>query len=395
MTQSIKRQPTCSSARDLRAGDGFGPLPGAPPADPPPAHSPGLSCAIANPWRRTRIFTSALVRADTFRLFLACIGLILVAPTAHAAESEESPCADRHPMNDAWFTGPMLANTAATAPRGHYLIEPYVYDVTTQGTYSARGIRHSAPHENSYGSLTYVIYGLNDKTGIGLIPTFGYNSISNESSSAVPGPGDLTVQIQRRLTQFLPCGRIPTISVAVQQTLPTGKYDQLGNHPADGYGAGAFATNPALNSQYYFWLPNRRIVRVRFDASDAFSSPVNIQNASVYGTSAGFRGTAHPGSSLFLDASFEYSATRSWVMALDATYRNTANTRVTGNYAQNSSSTATLETNSGWSDAYGLAPAVEYSWRPWIGVLLGVRLIPAGHNTSDTITPAIAVNIVH
>jgi hypothetical protein len=130
---------------------------------------------------------------------------------------------------------------------------------------------------------------------------------------------------------------------------------------------------------------------MRFDAADAFSRPVTIQDASVYGTSAGFRGTAHPGSSLYLDAALEYSATRSWVLALDATYRNTANTRVTGSY----SNAPITQANSGWSDAYALAPAVEYSWKPWIGVLLGVRFIPAGHNTSDTIAPAIAVNIVH
>lgn len=333
--------------------------------------------------------TRNLVRGNTPRLFVACLSLILAAANAHA--SEESPCADHHPMNDAWFTGPMLANTAATAPRGHYLIEPYVYDVTTQGVYSARGVRHSAPHANSYGSQTYLIYGLNDKTGIGIIPTFGYNTIADGPSSSRPGAGDLTVHLQRRLTQFQPCGRVPTVSVAIQQTLPTGQYDQLGNRPTDGFGAGAWTTNPSLYSQYYFWMPNRRIVRMRFDAADAFSRPVTIQDASVYGTSAGFRGTAHPGSSLYLDAALEYSATRSWVLALDATYRNTGNTRVTGSY----SNAPITQANSGWSDAYALAPAVEYSWKPWIGVLLGVRFIPAGHNTSDTIAPAIAVNIVH
>jgi hypothetical protein len=141
----------------------------------------------------------------------------------------------------------------------------------------------------------------------------------------------------------------------------------------------------------YFWLPNRRIVRTRLDLSDAFSHSVTVQDASVYGTSAGFRGTAHPGSSIYLDNSWEYSLTRSWVLATDITYRNNANTRVTGFDAQG----ASVILNSGSSDAWNLAPAVEYSWKPWIGVLLGVRLTPAGRNASDTMTPAIAVNIVH
>jgi hypothetical protein len=130
------------------------------------------------------------------------------------AEGEPNPsCELRHPMTDAWFTGPMLANTAATAARGHYLIEPYLYDIITQGSYGANGARHSSPHENSFGSLTYLIYGLTNRIGIGLIPTAGYSMLSGALSSSGPEPGDLTLQIQRRFAQFQPCGRVPTISL--------------------------------------------------------------------------------------------------------------------------------------------------------------------------------------
>ncbi|MFZ0274553.1 MAG: hypothetical protein WB524_12285 [Acidobacteriaceae bacterium] len=327
------------------------------------------------------------------------LGGVLIVALAHpwlargdAVQIQQPPtCDQRHPMNDAWWTGPMLANTPATAPRGHALIETYVYDVTTQGSYSPSGTRQSAPHANGYGTLTYLIYGLSNKTGFGLIPTAGYNTAASEPSSAGPGIGDLTLLLQRRLTTFQACRWMPIFSVAVEETLPTGEYDRL-SRPTNANGAGAYTTNPEFLSQMYFWLPNRRIVRTRLDLSDAFSHSVPVQDASVYGTSKGFRGTAHPGSSFYLDNSWEYSATRSWVLATDITYRNTANTRVTGSYLQGPSS---VRLNSGWSDAWGLAPAVEYSWKPYLGVLLGVRLFPAGHNTSDSITPAIAINFVH
>jgi hypothetical protein len=330
------------------------------------------------------------------QILLAAWLLAAAAPArANVNAAQISPCADRHPMTDAWFTGPMLANTAATAPRGHILFEPYLYDVSTQGAYGSSGTRHATPRENSYGSLTYLIYGLTDRTGIGFIPTAGYNTIAGQPSSSGPGIGDLSILLQRGLTQFQPCRRVPAVSVAVEQTLPTGRYDRLGNRSANGFGAGAFTTMPAIYSQMYFWLPNRRIVRARLDISDAFSRAVTVQNASVYGTTAGFRGTAHPGSSLYIDNSWEYSLTRSWVLALDATFRNTGNTRVAGSYPSPDPSATTTVTNSGWSDAWSLAPAVEYSWKPWIGVLVGVRTIPAGRNTGESITPAIAVNIVH
>jgi hypothetical protein len=317
---------------------------------------------------------------------------------AAAENSQKVPCEQRHPMNDAWFTGPMLANTAATAPRGHFLVEPYLYDVIAQGAYGPNGERHSVRHQNSYGSLTYLIYGLTDQIGIGFIPTAGYNTATEEPSSSGPGIGDLTLQFQRRLTQLHPCGWVPTISLAVQETVPTGQYDRLRDRPTNGLGAGAYTTIPELLSQMYFWLPNRRIVRLRVNGSEAFSSRVSLHDASVYGTATGFRGSAMPGATLNLDLSAEYSVTRNWVLSLDGIYRNTGNTQITGYYLQNPLAGATLQTsqtNSGRSDAYGLAPAVEYSWRPWIGVLAGVRLIVAGRNADATISPALAINIVH
>ena len=330
---------------------------------------------------------------------LMIAGLVVGAAGARAQPEGSPPsCIARHPMGDAWWTGPMLANTAATAPRGHSLIEPYLYDVITQGSYGPNGVRHSAAHANGYGSLTYIIYGLTDKVGVGLIPTFSYNTVNDAPSSTRPGMGDLTLQVQRRLTQFQPCRWVPTISAAVQETLPTGKYDRLGNRLSDGFGEGAYTTNVEILSQTYFWLPNRRILRMRFNVSEALSSNVNVEDASVYGTATGFRGNAKPGNSFFVDASGEYSATRSWVLALDATYRNNGNTRVTGYYIPGPDSVQSspmVQMNSGTSDAYGLAPAIEYSWRPYLGVLLGVRLIPAGRSTDATITPAVAINIVH
>ena len=243
-----------------------------------------------------------------------------------------------------------------------------------------------------------MLYGLADRWTIGLIPTAGFNKVSDGLSGSGVGLGDVTVQAQYRLTQFHEGRRIPTTSIAVQETFPTGKYDRLGDRPSDGLGSGAYTTTLALYSQTYFWLRNGRILRMRLNASQAFSNNVNVEDVSVYGTRAGFRGYAKPGKSFYLDASWEYSLTRSWVLALDVTYRHSGNTRVTGydilipNGLQNPPS---FQLDSGSSDALGLAPAIEYSWKPNLGVLLGVRVIAAGRNTAATITPAVAINFVH
>jgi hypothetical protein len=321
----------------------------------------------------------------------------MMTAVASAQETPSPPLVPRQSLDDAWWTGPMLAPSAATLPRGHFLVEPYLYDVIVVGRYDGEGARRSTTRSNGFGSLAYVLYGLVDKVTVGMIPTVGYNTINEGSSSSGVGLSDLSLQGQYRLSQFRESSWIPTTSIVVQETFPTGKYDRLGDRPADGLGGGAYTTTLALYSQTYFWLGNGRILRTRMDVSQSFSSSVEIQDVSVYGTGEGFRGQAKPGNSFFADVSFEYSLTRSFVAALDLTYRHTGNTHVAGYdipVPPGARNHPSIGFDSGYSDALGLAPAIEYSWKPNLGVLLGVRVIAAGRNTAATVTPALAINMV-
>jgi hypothetical protein len=309
-----------------------------------------------------------------WRTALRILALIAItAGLAGAQDAAPTPNTGRQSLDDAWWTGPLLAPNASTLPRGHFLIEPYLYDVI-------------GAHSNGFGSLTYINYGLANRFTVGVIPTFGYNKLSDGLSSSGIGLGDVTVQGQFRLRQFHQGSWIPTISATVQETFPTGKYDQLGKRPSDGLGSGAFTTTVALYTQTYF------------NVSQAFSRDVTVDGVSVYGTDADFRGHAEPGRSSLVDASWEYSLTRRWVLALDATYRYTANTRVIGNNISSSSGSQDpngVSLNLGSSETSGFAPAVDYSWKSTIGVIVGTRVIPGGHNTAMTITPVAAINIVH
>jgi hypothetical protein len=62
----------------------------------------------------------------------------------------------------------MLAPSAATLPRRHFLIEPYLYDVT-------------AAHSNDFGSLMYMNYGLADRVTVGMVPTAGLQRAEQRS----------------------------------------------------------------------------------------------------------------------------------------------------------------------------------------------------------------------
>ncbi len=316
------------------------------------------------------------------RILLFC-GVLGIALPLHAAYPQTAPT-PRQSLDDAWWTGPMLANSAATLPRGHVLVEPYLYDV------------HSA-HTDGYGSLTYMLYGLTDRLTVGLVPVLGYNRMDGGPDSSRIGFGDVSVQAQYRLTQFHEGSSAPAISLQLQQTLPTGKYDRLGNRHADGLGGGARTTTLQLNTQTYFWLANGRILRMRFNVAQSFSGTAQIDGASVYGTPDGFRGSARPGRSLLVNGAWEYSLSQRWVLAFDLTYRHSHDTRVRGDIALPGGTQATsrLRIDTGTSTAFGFAPAVEYNWSARVGMLLGVRVITGGHGTATTVTPAVALNYVH
>src|SRR5690348_12820939 len=99
-----------------------------------------------------------------------CCVLIGCAPPALAqTAADASP--PRQSVDDAWWTGPMLANSAATLPRGHFLVEPYLYDA-------------SSSQADGYGSLTYMLYGVSDRFTAGLVPVFGYTRVAGEIGRA-------------------------------------------------------------------------------------------------------------------------------------------------------------------------------------------------------------------
>jgi hypothetical protein len=324
--------------------------------------------------------------------------LVLTAGGAHADNAMPVRDASRQSLDDAWWTGPILAASASTLQKGHFLIEPYVFDVITSHRYDDSGNRQGTARVDGFGSLTYILYGVTDDLTAGVIPTFGFNDVSEGRDSSGIRVGDLTAQAQYRLTRFREGGWLPTTSLVLQQSLPTGKHDQLGSRPNDGIGSGAHSTTLAVYSQHYFWMPNGRILRTRFNVSRTFSDEASVRDVSVYGTGEGFRGHAQPGESSLVNLSGEYSLTRNWVLALDLYYQRDANTRVRGHVTELISGQpqqVEVHANSGSSWRFGLAPAIEYNWTGNVGVIVGARWVADGRNVGATFTPVAAINLVY
>lgn len=334
------------------------------------------------------------LRAPMFRAAVCALGLGASAVAGATSASGVSP---REALDEAWWTGPLLGPNAATLPHGHWLLEPYLYDLMPYGRFDRHGRLTGTGAAHDIGSQTYIEYGLVDRFTLGLIPRLGlYQSDAGQDSSGFT-IGDVTLQGAYGLTQFHPGSLVPATSIVVGETFPTGKYDRLnGGHTDGALGGGAYSTTVSLYSQDYFWMPNGRILRARLDLSYQVSQWASVQGASVYGTEVGFNGRARPGASFFGDLAFEYSMTQSWVLAADAWWQHDGNTRVEGGYPQAATSLlpAYLVQDSGADDLLYLAPAVEYNWSARMGVIAGTRVTVAGHNVTATVAPVVAVNMV-
>lgn len=297
--------------------------------------------------------------------------LIYGAGIASHAVAAEFPVSTQQSLDDAWWTGSVVSNSPAPLPKGHGYVESYFYDAKSSGV-------------DAWGSQTYMLYGLSDRVTVGVRPLFGYTHIDAGGGSTHVGTGDLSLHAQYALTTYSREKNRPAIAIAIEESLPTGKYDRL-DRASNGFGSGARTTTLGIYAQHYFWMPNGRILRGRVNISGSHSDRVHVRDLSVYGTSVGFDGHAHPGNSVSFDNAWEYSITRNWVLATDFYYDHDAATTL-----RDASGT---RTRSHASDTFAVVPAVEYNWSPRVGAIFGTRYIPAwGHNTRS-VTPVVAISI--
>src|SRR4051794_11405397 len=238
---------------------------------------------------------------------LAC----LMGCPAHAQSADVQQM--RSAMKSARWTGPMLASTAETLPKGHFYTEPYFYDVIVQG-------------DHHPGSSGFYQYGLLDNLTVGFQPSFAMATNRIGRGMAI---GDFKLLSQVRLTHFTPDHQVPTVALVLNEVIPTGKFDRLGP-TEEGHGSGAFATEVGVNVQHWFLLKNGRLLRARINVLQRFYNRTSVDGRSVYGTTAGFRGHARPGARTTLIGAVEYSLTNEWVLAFDVEADFARQTKVAG-----------------------------------------------------------------
>lgn len=300
-------------------------------------------------------------------------GFLCLMPVSASAAQAESATADRYrmAMESARWTGPLLASNAETLPHGHFYTEPYFFD----------GISGGDHHPGTSG---FYQYGLTDDWTVGVQPFFSLGTQRYNRSVAI---GDFKLLSQVRVSHFTADRRVPSVALVTNLVLPTGKSDHL-SELKNGHGAGAFAPEIGINVQRYWLLKNGRLLRGRINVLKDFPLRTSVSGRSVYGTGATFRGHARPGSKTTVILGAEYSVTREWVLAFDVEADHWDSTRVTG---RDTPGGPVITRSSPRSWNAGFAPAVEYNWSDRAGAIFGVWIVPGGHNTQASVTPAIAI----
>ena len=291
----------------------------------------------------------------------------VVAPVrAHATDA----AAYEQAMKAARWTGPLLASNAEALPKGPFYTEPYFFDVISGG-------------DHNPGSSGFYQYGLADNWTVGVQPFFAFGTHRSNGGAAI---GDFKLLSQVRVSHFTAEHRVPSVALVTNLILPTGKHDHL-SALKSGHGSGAFAPELGINVQQYFLLKNGRLLRGRINVLKDFPLRTDVTGRSVYGTDAGFRGHARPGSKTTVILGAEYSLTKEWVLAFDIERDQWGKTKVTGR--DGSGAPVNQTSQKSWN--IGFAPAVEYNWSDRAGVIVGVWVVPNGHNTQSSVTPAVAI----
>lgn len=333
-------------------------------------------------------------RNITYLVTALTLGAALEAHAAEPVLDEVQPPAETE-LPTAYYTGPLLTPNPANLPQGLLNIEPYLISNQVRDVYDAHGNHHRTTHSSQLTLVAPITYGITDRIQGQLIPGMTHVRSGGLHTSGFRST-DLSLTGQYLIQRPSADGSRPAISVAWTHGFPVGSHDRLGDNPLNGTGSGASRDTLSLRMQQVIWTPSGRPFRWRANVAYGLTpNAVNIHGSSVYGTSPGFRGKADLGDSWGATWAFEYSMTPHWVLAMDLAYNWQAASRVHGTTPSLADGTRrSIDQRDGSSWVYSIAPAVEYNINGNVGIIAGVHMSVAGHNTSAFVSPQVAVNFV-
>ncbi len=312
-----------------------------------------------------------------YLLLCACSSLLI-------ADQTEQP-------STPWLTGPLLTPSGHVIPNGHFNIEPYEYVTTNFAAYNPHWDSKSI--HNIYNLITQVPVqiGMPCALDFTFTPQWAWNHTSGASHWVL---NDMVFGFDYQLY----AGKALTsaaLKLQIRANAPIGKYQKLNPKykKMDIGGAGSWLPSIGVVFSDLVWFGGPYFFAPRLNVQYTFPTPVHVKNYNAYGGGHHTRGKVFPGQSLLVQFGFEVTLSKEWAFANDFQYVHFNKTRFKGHKGK----TDGVPNEVGYpsSEQFSVAPAIEYNWNAYIGIIAGAWFTFAGRNASDFASGVVAFNVYH
>lgn len=317
---------------------------------------------------------------------------------------------------DPWFTGPFFAEPGQTVPRGHINAYIQTSHMESNAIYNQGWHQEATPRSTSTQISPQFMYGLSDKFDIQYT---AFYVINQNQQIAYEHIGDTTIMLgYQALTQSK---NWPNLRVTIQQTIPTGLYNNLSAsyNGTNVTGLGSNQTALGFNFDYLTKFTESHYLNMLLNLWYSHAGDVDVRGINAFGGTRLTRGRITPGDSLLLDIATELSLTQQWVAVLEGVYIYQQASRFNGVIGDRINDDPVLigkhgkarrfaasphrlfpnrhnigndTIGNGTLDEFTLTPAIEYNFSENYGVIAGIWFTVAGKNTPVFATPMIMFN---
>jgi hypothetical protein len=289
-----------------------------------------------------------------------------------------------------WFTGPILAPAGHTVARGHTNFEIYGVDVFAYGQYNGKGQLVRTPLFKSFVANPLLTHGFTDWLDVQIGIPYAFNSTRKMNYNRL---GDMTVALGFQLIEQKGSPHKADVRILLQETLPTGKFDQLNPllFGTDITGLGSYQTQIGLNLQYLREVLSSHYLRTRLILSHLYANATHVNGLNSYGGAVNTSGRISPFDENDADLAFEFTLTQHWVAVMEGTLSSGSTARFIG-FPGTTASGLPAAVGSGSFNETALAPALEYNFNANVGLIGGVWFTVGGVNTTYYRNYVLALN---
>ncbi|MEI6241894.1 MAG: hypothetical protein WCP39_00625 [Chlamydiota bacterium] len=305
--------------------------------------------------------------------YIFCFFSILASPILASMNNLNLLSSVRSHEYSQWFTGPILTPTPITMPVGHPGLEVAWLIGESYGYYNSHWNVKHLPKMWSTGPYVDFQIGFNKFLGAEYIGAL----LTNFSQGAhYTHLIDSIFRFGFQISNDQKDSWVPDFRILFQETVPTGKYQRLSlsKHGTDISGEGSFQTGVHFAFQKLFHSKKEHDFRLRWTFGYFIPASVKISGLNYLGGCSETKGTIRKGQFFTGYICGEYALSRRWAICVESNYQFGAR----GRFSKKRGGEIYLPAFSHFS----VAPELQHTFSPNLGVLMGTWFSVAGKNSS-------------